>query len=94
MREKFEILFKQAINELRKQSWVPYDTGNLKLNAIKGIWLNDNTFRIYVDENVADYMKYTNEKWTKGTNPNEGWWQKAVNFIAVYISNRLRGEFR
>lgn len=40
----------------------PVDTGILKKDAIK-IEIVGNTCRLYVDENIAPYMPYTNEPW-------------------------------
>jgi hypothetical protein len=91
---EFEILFIDAINALRRQAFTPKDTGNLAYNAIKGIWIDDKRFRIYVDESIAPYMVFTNESWNKGTNPNENWFQKAVKFIATHISSKLNGELK
>ena len=47
---------------------------------------------------VAPYMKYTNEAWGNfapplqgKTNPNEGWWDRAVAEVMDYIARELRG---
>lgn len=100
-RSEWERLFRDAINELRNQGFVPYDTGNLKLNAIKGKWINKTTYRIWVDEEVADYMKYTNENWTQFSpplqgkqNPHENWWKEACNFVAHFISDKTGGKVK
>lgn len=90
----FEIIFIDAINALRRQSFTPIDTGNLAYSAIKGIWISDKVFRIYIDENIAPYMIYTNEPWEKGNNPNLNWFEKAAKFITTYLSIRLNGEVR
>ncbi len=90
-KNEWELLFIEAVNALRGQTFVPYDTGNLKFNSIKGIWINDSTFRIYIDESVAPYMKFTQEPWRRGKNPNEGWFDEAVRFIANYLTQRLGG---
>lgn len=90
---EFERIFIETINALRQQTFVPYDTGNLKFNAIKGIWISETTYRIYIDESVAPYMKFTQEAWGKGKNPNEGWFDKAVEFIALYIKQKLQEAF-
>lgn len=91
---EFEMLFVEAMNSLRQQAFTPKDTGNLAYNAIKGTWSGNKTFRIYVDEAVAPYMIFTNEKWGKGTNPNLNWFKKAVEYITKFISNRLNGEIK
>ena len=70
----------------------PYKTGNLRYNAIK-LEIVGNTCRLYVDEEIAPYMKYTNEPWENGKkNPNEGWFHRAVKKIAQHIAERTRGD--
>lgn len=93
-KNQWEKVFGEVIQELRQQTFVPYDTGNLKFGAIMGIWVEKNTFRIYIDESVAPYVFFTNEVWEKrpGTNPNEGWVDKMVEFIAQRISQKLKGK--
>lgn len=91
-RSEWSKLFKQAMKELRKQKFVPYDTGNLKYNAIRGRWVDNTTYRIYIDESIAPYMIYTNEKWNYAKNPNEKWFDKAVQFIAEYIAKHTKGS--
>lgn len=95
-RSEWELLFIDAINSLRQQTFVPYDTGNLKFNAIKGIWVGENQYRIYIDETVAPYVFFTNEPWVerKGTNPNENWVEKMVDYIAQYIAQRTGGKIQ
>jgi len=95
-KNEWELLFTEAINSLRQQVFVPYDTGNLKFNAIKGIWVGEKQYRIYIDEAVAPYVFFTNEPWTnrKGNNPHEGWAEDMVNYIANYIAERTGGEIK
>lgn len=85
----------EAVTILRMRS--PIDTGNLRYNAIKYEWIDENTFKIYIDEKIAPYVFYTNEpwlspKWKGKKNPNEYWIEKAVDFIANYVALRLKGE--
>jgi hypothetical protein len=75
----------------------PYDTGNLSINAIKYEWIDENTFKIYVDQSIAPYMPYTNEpwispRWNGKKNPNEKWWQNAIAFIEDTICEIIDGE--
>lgn len=70
----------------------PYKTGNLRYNAIKVEMTDANTCKLYVDEKVAPYMKYTNEPWEHGKNPNEGWFDNAAAKIARYIAMRTGGN--
>lgn len=58
---KFFRLCRECQNILRRHA--PIDTGNLRFNAIKLEMLDKNTCRLYVDESIAPYMKYTNEPW-------------------------------
>lgn len=90
-KQDWENLFKEAINALRTSGIIPIDTGNLAYNSIKAIWVSEKTFRIYIDESVAPYAKYTIEPWSKGENPNQGWLDRAVLYIANYISRRIGG---
>ena len=76
--------------------YAPKDTWNLANNGINHVYLNADTFVIYVDENIAPYMPYTNEKWInrKGKNPNEGWWQDTVQDLAQIIADEFGGELK
>ena len=73
-------------------------TDNLKNNATKIECYGQST-RIFVDETIAPYVVYTNEKWLsprwKGTkNPNEGWFDEfAIKFLQQ-LAQRLHGEIR
>lgn len=87
-----ESVFIDAMMALRKSGIVPIDTGNLAYNAIKGIWISDSQYKIYIDSSVAPYAVYTVEKWKTGKNPNEGWLEKAFRFVANYIAVRLGGQ--
>lgn len=90
---EFYALVKECESILRMRA--PYKTGNLRYNAIKLEMTDNNTARLYVDENIAPYMKYTNEPWKPPrTNPNEGWFDRAVQEIAEHIAARTKGELR
>lgn len=80
---------------------IPKDTGNMRLNAALidneggGHWV------IYISgdgtHGIAPYAPFTNEpwvspRWNGKKNPNEGWWDKFVDFIVNYIQNALGGE--
>lgn len=48
---------------------------------------------------IAPYMPYTNEpwispRWNGKQNPNEGWWNDAIEFIIQYMAKRLGGELQ
>ena len=90
---------RRAVKTLRQLA--PKDTGNLAYNAIKLKKVDENTYRIYVDERIAPYMKYTNENWDqfrpplKGKqNPNEGWFDRAAMIVLEQIKTDLNGEIK
>ncbi len=89
---EFYGLVKECESILRMRA--PYKTGNLRYNAIKLEMPDANTARLYVDESVAPYMKYTNEPWKRGDNPNVNWFDRAVQEIAEHIAARTQGELR
>lgn len=85
--------FNWAVNYLI--SVAPKDTGNLAYNAIK-YKIQGNTMTIFIDENIAPYMVYTNEPWNarSANNPNEKWFDNAVQEILRYMAIYLGGEIR
>ena len=94
-KERFSQVCMMAVEELKKRA--PIDTGNLRYNAIRYEWIDEDTFRIYVDKNIAPYMPYTNEpwlspKWNGKKNPNEAWFQEAVEYIAEFIADQVNGD--
>ncbi len=79
----------------------PKDTGNLAFNAIRIEWHGKNEAQIYVDgdglDGIAPYMPFTNEpwvadKWKGAKNPNQGWWQKAIEQIINKLDREFGGE--
>lgn len=94
-RDIFEEVCMMAVEELKKRA--PIDTGNLRYKAIRYEWIDEDTFRIYIDKNIAPYMPYTNEpwispKWNGKKNPNEAWFQEAVEYIANYLAYEVNGD--
>lgn len=100
-----------ALNYLR--SLTPIKTGNLRHNATNIESLGEGKWRLYIDENIAPYMKYTEEPWEQKTikmgnfkkggiiermrtwkNPNQGWFQRASDRVAMYISTQLHGTLK
>ena len=90
---QFTLFINRLVEAIRSVS--PIDTGNLRYNAIRFEFLDENTCRIYVDEAIAPYMPYTTEpwvspKWHGKKNPNEGWWQiKATEAVKTAIREIL-----
>ena len=80
-------------------NWAKGSTGNLAFNALRTKYKPTKTkFRaeIYVDDKIAPYVYYTNERWLsqrwKGhKNPNEGWVLRGANKIALMVANKTNG---
>ena len=92
---QFKRLCERTVKKLRKLA--PYDTGNLSLNAIKVEYPSPNVCLIYVDESIAPYMPFTTRPWVSPRwhgkkNPNEGWWQRAGEYVVDYVAKQLDGE--
>ncbi len=51
--------------EIVRRSMTPRDTGNLADNALQYNWEGERslTFHMWVDQEIAPYMVYTNEPW-------------------------------
>lgn len=85
------------VEEMRAE-WVPRDTGNMALNALR-YDIKNNIVDITIDESIAPYVPYTNEpwlsdKWHGKKNPNEGWWQRFVDEFTKRLAVRLKGELK
>lgn len=83
---QFFKICKKAFRKIKDSS--PIDTGNLRFNAIEIKFINNTTVEIKVNEEIAPYMVYTNEKWISPKwngrkNPNEQWWN---NVIEEFVS--------
>lgn len=97
MTEKsFNRLVNRCFDITKKKA--PYDTGNLRNDATRIVWENQNTVRIYVDEGIAPYMPYTNEpwvspKWNGKKNPNQYWFDMAAKmcYTAVKRATGVEG---
>lgn len=83
----------QAVQLLKNKLIVeaPFDTGNLALNAIRLIQDNG-AWHIVIGGEVAPYAPYTNEKWERGQNPNEGWIQRTIENAKPTLIKVLSGR--
>lgn len=91
----FSRLCNRAVSILRERA--PIATGNLRYNSIRYENSGPDTFTIYIDEAIAPYMPFTNEKWVdarwNGTeNPHEKWFQNAAEEILNMIASEFNGE--
>lgn len=82
------------ITESMRANFVPnpatrYKTssGNMAFNALR-YEIEGDELVIYIDEDIAPYVYYTNEPWLsprwKGkANPNQGWWDN--DFVPEFV---------
>lgn len=94
-RQQVELAIKDAVSAARML--IPKDTGNLRFNSFKMRREDRNTWVVYIDDEVAPYAVYVNEKWISPRwngkeNPNEGFWKKVFEFIAVRIKRLVGGQ--
>lgn len=98
-RDDFVTIFNDAVNKFREQA--PKDTGHLAVNAIKGQWINDNHFKIWIDRdvlvNVPNIRGKTAGYYYAGRLNNDtnyktyGFVEKIGREIAQYIANKIGG---
>lgn len=75
----------------------PASTGNMRFNATIVRRISPNTVNVMVDSSIAPYVVYTNEpwvspKWKGRENPNEGWFERAVDAFARDLAAALGGK--
>ena len=101
-RDDFVSIFNDAVNRVRQQ--VPKDTGHLSLNAVKGQWINDNHFRIWIDRDVLENQPNSKGKvagyyYASRLNNDTryktyGYVEKIGRNIAQYIANKIGGTIK
>ncbi len=96
---QFDRICNELVEIIRERA--PRKSGNLRDFGVQFVWEDEKTFTIYIDESEAPYMKYTNENWNNfrpplqgKKNPNEAWWQDAIQLCLDYFTNQLKGEIR
>lgn len=93
--QQFSNICHSMLHDIRART--PYATGNLAENATLIRSIGNNEIRIYVDENIAPYFKYVNNKGTrisKGrirTNPNYMYFQHAVEVATENLARKING---
>jgi hypothetical protein len=97
--ERIQRAFLRAVAEAKRQS--PYRTGNLRIFGMSSRVASARELDIYVNEQKAPYMKYTNEPWSNfkpplrgKQNPNEGWWGRAARSAAQCLARELGGTLQ
>ena len=73
---------------IKRASWFPFKSGNLKFHATSGGMYNSTTYRIHFSSTVAPYVEYLEE----GTGPHDipGAFGKSIPFG---IGGRFDGKF-
>ena len=97
MRKTREIKVPRRPDAKLKHPNAPW-TGNLKYNALR-VLKSPTGMILYVDEAIAPYMPYTNEKWIsprwKGAkNPNEKWWENMSKDFVKDLAKELQGKVK
>lgn len=74
-------------------------TGNMAFNAAQINFSYKGVCEICINEDIAPYVPYTNEKWIspkwKGhKNPNEGWFGRSTYIVAKSLARQYHGTIR
>lgn len=69
----------------------PYDTGNLAINSIRVIETEPGEFHVAIGGELAPYAKYTQEAWSRGKNPNEGWINRGIEKTMPLLKRIMSG---
>jgi hypothetical protein len=86
---QLERLAQLALAFIRTHPDTPYDTGNLKLNALQMRKVGDYNYEIFIEIDIAPYQRYLNEHDTVGgtshRNRHQHWWEKMRVNVAEYL---------
>ena len=75
------------------KSCAPIDTGNLLFRGILIESVSDSKVVIRIgNKELVDYAVFTNEPWKDGTNPNEGWVDRAIVASLPVVQAIMGGE--
>ena len=92
----------ETAEEMREE-WVPNprtryktSTGNMAFNALKYV-VEEDVFRVYVDEQVAPYVWYTikpwlSPRWNGKRNPNQDWDKIFQDEFTQRLARKLGGK--
>lgn len=86
---QLERLAQLALAFIRTHPDTPYDTGNLKLNALQMRKVGAYDYEIFIEIDIAPYQRYLNERETVGVtshrNRHQHWWEKMRVNVAEYL---------
>lgn len=93
--QQVELAIKDAVSAVR---WfIPVDTRNMQSNSFKIEPLGNMRWKAFIDQKIAPYAPYVNEKWVSPKwhgrqNPNEGFWKEVFIMLADMISAATNGK--
>lgn len=96
--EQVERLAHLAMAYIKAHPDTPYDTGNLKLNALQVRKVAPYQYEIYIDLGIAPYQEYLNERDSLRGRPNRHheWWEKmrvnVAKYLQTFIANGYDGD--
>lgn len=86
---QLERLAQLALAFIRTHPDTPYDTGNLKFNALQMRKVDAYNYEIFIEIDIAPYQRYLNENDTVGgtshRNRHQHWWEKMRVNVAEYL---------
>lgn len=86
---QLERLAQLALAFIRTHPDTPYDTGNLKFNALQMRKVDAYNYEIFIEIDIAPYQRYLNERETVGgtshRNRHQHWWEKMRVNVAEYL---------
>ena len=68
----------------------PYDTGALSQSI--DTYYDGSSAKVVIGNDLVDYARITNEEWSRGNNPNEGWVQRSIQYAIPVIQAIFRGD--
>lgn len=84
-----ERLAQLALAYIKTHPDTPYDTGNLKINALQMRKVGAFNYEIFIEIDIAPYQTYLNERETVGgtshRNRHWHWWEKMRVNVSEYL---------
>ena len=95
--QQIELAIMDAVATIRQ--FIPIDTGNMRYNSFKIEPLGNMRWKVFIDQKVAPYAPYVNEKWVSPKwngrqNTNEGFWEDIFQRLANMIASSINGQIK
>ncbi len=92
--QRVELAIEDAVTLAR--TIIPKDTGQMRYDSFKLERIDETTWRIYIDQDIAPYAKYVNEKLPSHHTPkqlaNEGFFDRVFDLISNQLASALNGQ--